>query len=67
MCGSIAIRRFGRFPEGRAEMRVFTTLRQARLQEVGAAAIQSDKDGYDGDLSMESRHPPLLQEIITLL
>ncbi|MEE2776221.1 MAG: TIGR03617 family F420-dependent LLM class oxidoreductase [Acidobacteriota bacterium] len=39
---------------------MFTTLPQARLPEVGAAAVQAERDGYDGVVTLDNRHDPFL-------
>jgi probable F420-dependent oxidoreductase len=41
-------------------MRVFTTLPQQDLRQVGAAACEIEADGYDGVHSMENKHDPFL-------
>src|SRR5271163_3126064 len=41
-------------------MRVFATLPQEDLREVGAAARTIEADGYDGVVAMENQHEPFL-------
>ena len=41
-------------------MRVFTTLPQEDLREVGPAARAIEAEGYDGVHSMENKHDPFL-------
>jgi probable F420-dependent oxidoreductase len=41
-------------------MRVFTTLPQARLGDVAAAAAQAESDGYDGVVTLDNRHEPFM-------
>jgi probable F420-dependent oxidoreductase len=46
--------------KGKTLMRVFTTLPQEDLRNVGAAAKAIEADGYDGVASMENKHDPFL-------
>ena len=41
-------------------MRVFATLPQEDLRQVGAAATAVEADGYDGVVAMENKHDPFL-------
>ncbi len=41
-------------------MKVGTTLPQARLPEVAAAAQKAEQDGYDGVVTLDNRHEPFL-------
>src|SRR6202795_1449883 len=41
-------------------MRVFGTLPQDDLRQVGAAAREAEAEGYDGVVAMENKHDPFL-------
>lgn len=45
-------------------MKVLNTLPQADLRTVAASAIESEKAGYDGLLTMENKHDPFLAHAI---